>query len=153
MPGWDPSEYSPLAMGPLQLSSQRKGGLTKSAVGEIQPMTEGEFAAVEEEQGRLSAYFRTEGPIANSLSDPELWAVRRAVRENPQLASFRSDGLERFLGNAGVLPDGRPLFVFHGRPEATTKLLYLVWGSVFGFLPAGDRSDAPAPEAGHADTR
>jgi hypothetical protein len=81
----------------------------------------------------LIKLLRERGPIPRRLSANESRQVFRAVSEQPPLLVFRRDGIERFLGNAGVMPDGRAVIVFPRRqPEEIERLFLLVWGSPFG---------------------
>jgi hypothetical protein len=87
----------------------------------------------ERAQQRLIKLLRERGPIPRRLSANERRQVFRAVSEQAPLLAFRRDGIERFLGNAGVMPDGRAVIVFPRQPlEEIGRLDFLVWGSPFG---------------------
>ena len=76
---------------------------------------------------------RERGPFAHPLTTNERHQLFRALRDQPSLLAFRRDGIERFLGNAGAMPDGRAVIVFPRRPpKRIGRLDFLVWGSPFG---------------------
>src|SRR5258708_7965299 len=92
-----------------------------------------ELSEGERAEQRLLSLLRERGPIPRRLSANERRQVFVAVSEQPPLLAFRRDGIERFLGNAGVMPDGRAVIVFPRRPpEKIRRLDFLVWGSPFG---------------------
>jgi hypothetical protein len=77
----------------------------------------------EREQQRCSALLRDDGPQPRSLLPVERAEIGRFLKTNHSLAQFRHDGIERLLGNASVLPDGRALFVFSSQPRSQIAIL------------------------------
>jgi hypothetical protein len=86
----------------------------------------------EREQQRCSALLRDDGPQPRSLLPVERAEIGRFLKTNHSLAQFRHDGIERLLGNASVLPDGRALFVFSSQPRSQIAISFFAWGSHFG---------------------
>ena len=86
----------------------------------------------EQEQQRCCALLRDDGPEPRPLLPAERGEIGRFVRAHNSLGQFRQNGIERFLGNASKLPDGRALFLFAGDPVLPVSISFLVWGSRFG---------------------
>ena len=94
---------------------------------------EGQELSEADPQQRLINLLRERGPFAHPLTTNERHQLFRALRDQPSLLAFRRDGIERFLGNAGAMPDGRAVIVFPRRPpKGIGRLDFLVWGSPFG---------------------
>jgi hypothetical protein len=91
------------------------------------------LAEAERTQQRLIHLLRERGPFPRRLTSNERHQVFRAVRDQRSLLAFRRDGIERFLGNAGAMPDGRAVIVFPCRLlKRIGRLDFLGWGSPFG---------------------
>jgi hypothetical protein len=86
----------------------------------------------DQEQQRWNALLRDDGPTPRPLQPAEREEIGRFLGGSPSLRQFRRDGIERFLGNAGVLPDGRALFVYSGHPRLPVAVSFVSWGGYFG---------------------
>ena len=86
----------------------------------------------EREHQQLVGTLRDYSPVSRRLPLVDRNYLWHALKESPSLLAFRRSGIERFLGNAGVLPDGRPVLTFPGRPPKSPVIQHLCWGSPFG---------------------
>jgi hypothetical protein len=86
----------------------------------------------EREDARLAEIVRTKLPLPNAPSSTDRAAILQYVNSEPSLTTFRKNGLERFLANVAVMPDGRVICTLTSRLDEHYFLLPLLWGSQFG---------------------
>src|SRR6187399_2546003 len=84
----------------------------------------------EQEQQRLIEIFNGQFPEPQNLSSTDRAYVLRYLN-NTNLLTFRTTGLERFLANTGVLPDGRVICTIHST-SSDHRLFPVGWGNKFG---------------------
>jgi hypothetical protein len=87
----------------------------------------------EQEQRRLADRFQAHLKPPPSPPSADTTTIIRYIHDTPSLKYFAKDGLERFLANVGVLPDGRLICTIASSMVAAEKGFYpFVWGSRFG---------------------
>jgi hypothetical protein len=87
---------------------------------------------IDQEIDELFRRLNIDPPAPRTLSSIEANQVSRFVRQHQELMELASSGIERFLGNVGRLPDGRPVFVFRGKSAKQGWHTILPRGSPFG---------------------
>src|SRR5215467_12664851 len=86
----------------------------------------------EREDTRLAEIFITNLPSPNTPSGTDRAVILHYLDSEPSLTNFRKNGLEKFLSNIGVMPDGRVICTITQPLDERRPLFPLVWGSRFG---------------------
>jgi hypothetical protein len=82
----------------------------------------------EREDARLAEIVRTKLPLPNAPSSTDRAAILQYVNSEPSLTTFRKNGLERFLANVAVMPDGRVICTFTSRLDEHSFASSIVMG-------------------------
>jgi len=87
----------------------------------------------ERELSRLLEIFKANVPLPRDPSSTDKATILRYLDNAPSLTTFRKSGLERFLANVGVLPDGRVICTISSPlVQSDFEFRPLGWGSKFG---------------------
>jgi hypothetical protein len=94
---------------------------------------QGKISEQEREDARLGEIFSTNLPLPKTPSSNDRAKILHYINSEPSLTTFRKNGLERFLANVGVMPDGRVICtVTPPLDERNPYLRPLLRGSRFG---------------------
>jgi Restriction endonuclease len=87
----------------------------------------------EREDERLEEIVTANLPLPKTPSSHDRAQILHYISSEPSLTTFRKNGLEKFLANVGVIPDGRVVCtVTPPLDERHAHLRPILWGSRFG---------------------
>jgi hypothetical protein len=88
----------------------------------------------EREHSRVIEILKTHLQPPQSPSSADKAQIVRHLHDNGPLTSFRNSGIEQFLANTGLLPDGRVICTIQATllDSSDGRFLPLSWGSKFG---------------------
>src|SRR6516162_10412162 len=95
-------------------------------------LTQDRLSEAEREDARLAKLFTANLPLPRTPSGTDRAEIVHYLDSEPSLTNFRKNGLEKFLSNIGVLPDGRVICTLTGLDDRRPFFAPFVWNTNFG---------------------